>query len=49
MDYVDYQPVAGDQEDNWEREQPNRPKSTPERDAPERDLPNDDHPVRFDY
>jgi hypothetical protein len=44
VDYVDYQPVDEEKEENWEREQFAKPKS-----SPEQDEPNDDNPVRFDY
>lgn len=49
VDYVDYQPVDEEKEDNWEREQSAKPQPSPERDAPERDESNNDNPVRFDY
>ncbi|PSF38774.1 hypothetical protein C7H19_04550 [Aphanothece hegewaldii CCALA 016] len=43
VDYVDYQPVDEEKEDNWDTEQPTRPKSSPERDEM------NDNSVRFDY
>lgn len=44
VDYVDYQPVNEDKEENWEQ-QPMSPKSSSERE----ESNSDDNPVRFDY